>query len=498
MGSEQTTLETDVAIVGGGPAGVMAAKFCGMYGLSALVFDSADDVYDLPRAVGMWDDVQRIVDDAGVLESALPSMCEHIGAEFIDSKGNRLSGLEVPSGFLTPNGYPFIRGFHQPGFEHAVRSHLNDHDDINLHVSHEVLEISQDADNARLVVRDLTCGEIKNVRARWLLGCDGAASFVRRSCDIAWNNLGYDQEWLVVDVTITGDVELPPLMTQVCDPARPTTVIPLPLGMHRWEFELLPGETREEMEDPDRVWSVLSPWMSRDQGKLERAVVYRFHATIAETFRRDRVFLVGDSAHQTPPFMGQGLCSGMRDVNNLIWKIAHVADGLAGDSLLDTYTEERRPMAVAMVNHSVNTGKLIDAYAAVERGGPEPSPELKTYAYGGSAVLPHLSTGLLSDDDSDWIGQPVPQCRVSTQHGAGMFEKVVGPHWAVLSKDDPRSLLSDESQKFWERLDTAFVSVPEPEGAMLALLLAHEMAVVRPDRLVYAVTDKLPDLADLD
>jgi 3-(3-hydroxy-phenyl)propionate hydroxylase len=268
--------------------------------------------------------------------------------------------------------------------------------------------------------------------------------------------------------------------------------------MHRWEFELLSGETREEMEDPDRVWSLLAPWMSRDQGKLERAVVYRFHATIAETFRQGRVFLVGDSAHQTPPFMGQGLCSGMRDVNNLIWKIAHVAGRLAGDSLLDTYTEERRPMAVAMVNHSVNTGKLIDAYAAVERGGPEPSSELKGYAYGGSAVLPHLSTGLLSDDDSDWIGQPVPQCRVSTHNDAGIFDKIVGPHWAVLSKDDPRSLLSDESQKFWERLDTAFVSVPEPEGAMLGLLLAHEMVVVRPDRIVFAVTDKLPCLANLD
>lgn len=494
MTEPRSKIETDVAIVGGGPAGVMSAKYCGIYGLSAVVFDRAEDVYDLPRAVGMWDDVQRIVADAGLMDDVLPSMCDHVGAEFVDAAGKRLSGLEVPPGFLTPNGYPFVRGFHQPGFEHAIRKRLADHDGVSLLPLHEAEQVSQDADGVNVAVRDLAGGGTKDVRAKWLIGCDGASSFVRRSCDISWDNIGYDQEWLVVDVTIGNNVELPPLMTQICDPARPTTVIPLPLGMHRWEFELLPGETREEMEMPERVWSLLSPWMTPADGKIERAVVYNFHATIASTFRHGRIFLAGDSAHQTPPFMGQGLCSGMRDVSNLTWKLAAVADGSAGDGLLDTYTEERRPMAIAMVKHSVNTGKLIDAWAAMGAGGPEPSEELKAYAYGGSAQLPHPTTGLLCGEDSEWVGQSVPYCDVTCQFGSGMFDETVGHRWAVVAKNDPRDSIGAESLEFWNDLGAAFVSVPEPEDAMLGLLLAHEVVVVRPDRLIYAVSDKRPEL----
>jgi len=485
----------DVAIVGAGPAGAVAAKLCGVHGLTAVAFDREADVYDLPRAVGMWDDVQRILDNAGVLETALPSMCEHVGAEFVDATGKRIIGIELPRGFLMPSGYPFIRGFHQPGLEHAVRSRLADHTGIELHVSHEVLEIAQHDDHVSLVVRNRTDAKTRPVRARWLLGCDGAASLVRKSCGISWDSLGYDHEWLVIDVAITGDVDLPPLMTQLCDPARPTTVIPLPLGMHRWEFQLRDGETREEMEDHERVWSLLEPWMSSADGEIVRAVVYRFHATIADTFRRGRIFLAGDAAHQTPPFMGQGLCSGMRDVDNLIWKLAHVTHGLAGDALLDTYTEERRPMAIAMVEHSVKTGMLIDAYAEMAVGGPVPSADLQAYAYGGSAQLPHLSTGLLAEQESEWIGQPIPQCVAATDDRRGSFDEIVGPRWAVVSQRDPRERLSQASRRYWEDLGAAFVSVPEPDGAVLGLLLQHEMVVVRPDRIVYAIGDERPELA---
>lgn len=484
----------DVAIVGAGPAGAVAAKLCGVHGLTAVAFDREPDVYELPRAVGMWDDVQRILDNAGVLETALPSMCEHVGAEFVDADGTRINGIELPPGFVTASGYPFIRGFHQPDLERAVRLRLANHAGIELHVSHEVLEIVQTHDHVSLVVRNLARGDTRTVRARWLLGCDGAASLVRKSCGVSWDSLGYDHEWLVVDVAITGDVELPPLMTQVCDPARPTTVIPLPLGMHRWEFQLRDGETREEMEDRERVWSLLAPWMSRTNGEILRAVVYRFHATIADTFRRGRIFLAGDAAHQTPPFMGQGLCSGMRDVDNLIWKLAHVTHGLAGDALLDTYTEERRPMAIAMVEHSVKTGMLIDAYAQMAVGGPEPPADLQAYAYGGSAQLPHLSTGLLAQQESEWIGRPIPQCAAATDDRRGSFDDIVGPRWAVVSKLDPRQRLSEQSRRYWEDLGAAFVWVPEPEGAILGVLLQHEMVVVRPDRIVYAIGDEHPDL----
>jgi 3-(3-hydroxy-phenyl)propionate hydroxylase len=488
----------DVAIVGAGPVGAVAANLCGVYGLSAIAFDREADVYDLPRAAGLHDDVQRILHNAGVLEAILPATDEMAGAEFVDAAGKRIVGFEIPPGLRTPNGYPPLLNINQPPLERAIRSCLTKYKDVELRVAHEVLAFEQSGDHVALMVRDLASNETRSVQARWLVGCDGAASSIRKSCGIAWNSLGYDCDWLVIDLQLTRPVELPRLCQQICDPERPTTLVPLPGKLRRWEFQLKPGETRAEMEDRDRVWALLQPWLSRDDGKILRAVVYRFHATIADTFRRGRVFLAGDAAHQTPPFLGQGLCTGVRDVENLVWKLAMVRRRQAADALLDTYTAERHPLAIAMVQHSTNTGKLIDAYAAMARGGLEPSPELQAYAYGGGAQLPHLSTGLLAAGDSYWIGRLLPQCSVATTEGSALLDDVIGPRWAIVSTRDPRAAMSVEVRRYWEEIGATFVTVSEPNGLIGAVLAADDAVVVRPDRIVYAVGPTAVDAAMRD
>lgn len=478
----------DVAIAGAGPVGAVAAHLCGLHGLSAVAFDREADVYDLPRAAGLYDDVQRILHGAGLLDAILPSTAEMAGAEFVDAAGRRLAGFEVPPGLRTPNGYPPILSIEQPGIERSIRALLPRHEGVRLAVAHEVRAVAQDGDHIALDVHDLARAATEHVEARWLVGADGAASFVRKSCGIAWTSLGYDCEWLVVDVDVTRPVPLPRLCQQICDPERPTTVVPMPGRLRRWEFQLRPGETRDEMEDRDRVWALLAPWLSRADGTIRRAVVYRFHATIAETFRRGRVFLAGDAAHQTPPFQGQGLCTGLRDVENLVWKLAMVARGRAGDALLDTYTAERRPFAVSMVEHSTNTGKLIDAYAAMARGGPAPPPELQEYAYGGGRrLLPDLSAGLLAPEGSPWVGQLVPRVRVATAGAAGPLDDVVGPRWALVSAGDPRRAMGPVTRRFWDDLGAACATVSEPLGAARELVGNGDVVVVRPDRIVYGV-----------
>jgi len=479
----------DVAIVGAGPVGAVAANLCAVFGLSAVAFDREADVYELPRAAALYDDVQRILHGAGVLDAILPATCELVGAEFVDAAGKRIIGFEVPPGLRTPNGFPPLLNINQPPLERAIRACLGARSGVELRAAHEVLGFEQRGDDVELEVRDRAGGATRRERARWLVGCDGATSAVRKACGIAWESLGYDCDWLVIDLELTRDVALTPLCQQVCDPARPTTLIPLPGRLRRWEFQLKPGETREEMQDRDRVWSLLAPWLSRGDGELLRAVVYRFHATIAATFRHGRVFLAGDAAHQTPPFQGQGLCTGVRDVENLIWKLAMVRRGQAAASLLDTYTAERRPLAVAMVEHSTKTGQLIDAYAAMARGGPEPPAELQEYAYGGRRRLPDLADGLLEPDDGEWVGRYAPLATVSSPRGDGPLDDVVGPRWAIVARGDPRALLGAEMQCWAEDLDMVMVSVPEANGALLGLLRAHEVVLVRPDRIVYGVAD---------
>lgn len=494
MADGSQRIDVDVAIVGAGPVGAVAANLCGVHGLSAVAFDRAPDVYDLPRAAALYDDVQRILDNAGVLEAMLPATCELVGAEFVDAAGARIIGLEVPPGLLTENGRPPLLNINQPEVERAIRSCLGRHDGVELRVSQEVTEFRQTNDHVELVVRDLAAGRAYRLRARWLLACDGAGSSIRKASGIGWKSLGYDCDWLVVDVAMKRSVALTPLAQQICDPDRPVTVIPMPGVLRRWEFQLKPGETREEMEVPERVWQLLAPWLTPKDGEVVRSVVYRFHATIADGFRRGRVFLAGDAAHQTPPFMGQGLCTGIRDVDNLVWKLAMVRDGAAGDGLLDTYDAERRPLAAAMVAHSTNTGKLIDAYAAMARGGPEPPPDLREYAYGGSRVLPDLSAGLLALDGGHWVGQRFPLTTVSASDGTtGRFDDVVGPRWAIVTREPLHDRTRDETTR---QLGAACVDVPHPGGSVLGLLVEHGVIIVRPDRIIYGAV-ALPDLDGL-
>ncbi len=496
--------DVDVAIVGAGPVGVMLANICGTHGLSAVAFDRETEVYDLPRAAGIWDDVQRILANNGVLDAVLPSTDCMAGAEFVDARGKRIVGLETPPDLLTPNGYPPLRNIHQPGLERAMRRCLDRFDDIELRLGCDVESIEQDTDGVTLTVKPATGGDDgsagarEHVRSRWAVGCDGASSFVRKTLGIGWQSLGYDREWLVTDVEMKRERELPLLCQQICDPRRPTTLLPLPGRLRRWEFQLRDGETREQMENPDTVWALLAPWIEPGDGEIRRAVVYRFHATIAESFRKGRVFIAGDAAHQTPPFMGQGLCSGVRDADNLVWKLAMVRRGQADASLLDTYTAERRPLSVAMVEHSTNTGKLIDAYAQMEHGGPEPSPEMQAYAYGGGASLPDLSEGLLAHAGSSWEGQLIPSAE-SAQSGArtGAIDELIGSGWALVGKEDPQTLLDSDALAVWDRLGATRISVAEPDGAMLGLLLTHRVVAVRPDRIIFGADEALENVSDL-
>ena len=473
----------DVAIVGAGPAGIVAANLCGQYGLSAIAFDREPDVYDLPRAAGMHDDVQRILSNAGLLDAVLPGTREHLGAEFLDAKGNRLIGIEFP-GLKTLNGFPPVLAIAQPEIERALRGCLSRFNDVELRVAHEVSSIREESDRVVLDVRDLGRDRLETVEARWLIGADGASSAVRKQCGIRWDSLGYDHEWLVIDVERDLAVELPPFCQQICDPARPTTIIPMPGRLYRWEFQLLPGETRAEMEDRERVWTFLEPWLRRDQAEILRAVVYRFHATIADTFQRGRIFLAGDAAHQTPPFMGQGLCTGVRDAENLVWKLAAVREGHADASLLETYTEERHPMAVAMVQHSTNTGKLIDAYAEQSRTGTPPPADLVEYGYGGSKQLPFLSTGLLRGE-SEWVGQLMPQCRVVHGDRIGSFDEVVDAQWAVLSKSPLETTLSPAERDAWREIGAALLQLDDPNAEWM--FGPSDVALIRPDRIIYSL-----------
>lgn len=347
-----TPPRVDVLIVGCGPVGALLALLLGRLGIRVLVVDKSEGVYMAPRAIALDNEALRILQAAGVGQTDLdtvgiPSVrmhCPMIG-EF--ARINTLGQLD---------GHPKLVTFYQPDLEHLLRDRLDQHENIALSLGTELSGFAEDAEGVKAFLKRKSGGTVE-LHCSWLVGADGAASTVRQLLGTQFAGETYAEEWLIVDSRSRpkpiDHIEF------VCDYKRPHPHMCAPGNRERWEFKLRPGEMRAEMESDTRIRELLKPWGELEVMEIERKAVYRFHARVAKAFSRGRVFLVGDSAHVTPPFVGQGLVSGMRDAFNLAWKLAFVVKGLAATGILESYDRERRPHATAMINLAKLMGRIV-------------------------------------------------------------------------------------------------------------------------------------------
>ncbi|WP_344046818.1 bifunctional 3-(3-hydroxy-phenyl)propionate/3-hydroxycinnamic acid hydroxylase [Nocardioides panacihumi] len=346
------TIERDVVIVGGGPSGVTLASLLAGYGVSTLVIDREHEVLDEPRAVGIDDEAVRTMQSFGMAEAVLEDAVRNAPIRYYDSRMRILAHV-APSG--RPFGWPKRNLFFQPTLERVLRAGLEKQKDVELRTGCTAVELKQDDAGVVIVVEEE--GERYAIRAQYAVGADGGRSFVRQAAGVALQGETAPMKWLVVDVE--DDTWDAPYSAVFTTPERPSMTIPLPFGHRRFEFKILDGEDPDAMAEPATVERLMRPFYPDSPvPPAIRRRIYWHHSRTAETFQAGRVFLVGDAAHLQPPFFGQGMNSGIRDVTNLAWKLGFVLTGQADTGLLATYDSERRETAREMVDFATGIGRL--------------------------------------------------------------------------------------------------------------------------------------------
>ena len=400
--------DCDVLVIGAGPVGVTLALMLAREGLSVIAADRSDGIYPLPRAAHIDHEIVRVLQAVGAAEAVMATSRIAARYDFLTATGEVLLSFDS-TGAKTSSGWPPSNMIHQPSLEAALRERLAEAGDAELRNGWTLtgLVSSDDAVTAGFA----TAEGVRSVRARYLVGCDGARSTVRELAGIGLDDLRFDEPWLVIDTIVHDPSRLPDLNLQICDPARPTTCVQMGAGRHRWEFMMLPGETAEQVSEPAFIDALLKPWNVEGAVSFERSAVYRFHALVARDWRLGRVFLAGDAAHQTPPFAGQGLCAGLRDAANLAWKLGAVLRGGANEALLDSYQTEREPHVRAFIDLALMMGRTVcitDPAAAAARDAAMLAQRAKGKSPSRPLGAPPLTGGCLMSG-SPGAGEVFPQ-----------------------------------------------------------------------------------------
>lgn len=509
----------DIAIIGYGPVGATAANLLGRMGFDVAVIDRREEIFDKPRAISLDHEAMRTFQAAGIADDIAPILGTHPGTDFVGVDGGVIK-------IFNPMPEPFTLGwtptltFVQPELEAVLRKGAARYPNVSFFPGFEATAEPATHRDAQIVLRRQGGGDSQQLSARYVLACDGANSPARNRENIPLDDLGFDEHWIVIDAWAKDVSVLPKRFIQYCRPWRPGTYVVGPRNLRRWEMKLLPGETPEDFASEDRMRDILGQFTDLSNVDIWRTTVYQFHAVVAQRWRQDNLFLLGDAAHQTPPFLAQGLCAGIRDVINLGWKLDMVLRRGAPERLLDLYERERKPHVSDVVAAAKTFGLIIgelDADKAAIR-----DRELREELQSGRAqtirqkFIPDLRAGLLLREPSGELapaaGTLFVQPHAQTQEGEAKLLDDTIPH-AFLLVSDKVELLENLPAGLVARLEAigcqrvllaaadgktcANIAVREPLNDLFAGFCASHSchaAIVRPDRYVYGVADDTPAL----
>ncbi len=421
MNDHYPAVQEPVIVVGAGPAGCTAALLLADSGIPVTLLEHHTQPHPLPRAVHLDDEVARTLSRIGVSEEFLARSRPGSGLRLLDASHRVLAEFSRDHQ-ASEHGFPQANMFHQPDLEELMLARIERYPLITFRRGAEVTGLDGTAGpvtadpTGPVRVYARVAGETQTFTGPVVLGCDGANSTIRKLAGITMDDLGFTERWLVVDIRVSNGLDTWDGVEQICDPARAATFMQVTGDRYRWEFRLRDGEDEADLITPQALGRLLQPWTRRsnlDGLQIIRSATYTFRARMASRFRSGRIFLLGDAAHLTPPFIGQGLAGGLRDADNLAWKLAYVLTGRAGEDLLDTYDSERRPHSKALVKKAVRVGWAMtggqDRAAAVRRIALAAAVRSERVCQAmGSTATPRLKTGALQHAPRRPFGSGIP------------------------------------------------------------------------------------------
>lgn len=493
--------EFDVAIVGYGPVGATAANLLGQMGLRVVVIERDPDIYFRARAISTDEEVLRIWQQVGLADQLNADMQPGAGANFVNADGDTIIRLQpVDRG----NGHPPQQFIYQPAVDKTLREGVDRFPNVSIMLEHECLRLIQRTDSVELMLADLTRDEFKRIRATYVIAADGGSSSVRGQLGIGFSGKTFSERWIVIDTKVTKEWPGHDRLRFHCNPTRPTVDCPTPLGHHRWEFPVRDEEDEKDLLTEEAIWKVITEQgVGKDNVQIIGFACYSHHVRFADRWRSGRIFLAGDAAHAMPPWIGQGMCAGVRDVANLCWKLNSVLTGSLPESILDSYQAERMPHVKEVTNRAVKIGKVIvdrnPVRAAVRQRAFRTANRIPGFDawLRNNRWLPHARyrSGLLARNGNAAVGWLIPQPWVIDEKGTDMrLDDVVGAKWVVLHTGPGASCES------WRSTGVPVIKIVPPgstpgpnrvvdrDGVLVRWMADKRTSVValRPDGFVYA------------
>ena len=453
----------DVAIVGYGPTGMTLAALLGAQGHRVVVVDRFTELYNLPRAACFDDEIMRTFQKLDLVTDVLPGTVVQTDYDWINGNGDTL--LSVTYDNPARCGWAALYMMYQPDVETVLDRRCRELASVEVRQGLTVDGIELVDEQVRLAGTDAN-GRRHRIRARFAIGADGGSGFVRAALGVELSDLGFAENWLVCDFRARHPLDDVPTFRQVCDPAQPTSIVRIGPHHRRFSFMLEPGETREEATRHERVWHRVAPYIGPEDAELVRVANYVFRSRIAERWRVGRALLAGDAAHEMPPFLAQGMCSGIRDSHNIAWKLDLVLRGLASDAVLDTYQPEREPHVRFITGKAIELGRVqtLRDVEAARRRDERMLAQRQAMTEPDKIIYPPLGDGLLAADGP--AGELFPQGRVRAPDGqVGLFDDIVGPGPCIVVRDAAALLaLGIEGRERWDRLGGRLALVGDGDG----------------------------------